>query len=62
MAEIDERQASVRAAGTSLTAFVALTDQVDSKQAASQVFQVQEVARHSRVRTAALDGDMSGTR
>lgn len=59
MAEIDERQASMRAAGTSLTAFVALADQVDSKQAAAQVFQAQEVARHTKVRTAALDGDVS---
>ncbi|MHA6512280.1 HNH endonuclease signature motif containing protein [Tessaracoccus sp. Z1128] len=57
--EANRAQASMRAAGTPLTSFLAVTEQRDAKEAAAKVFQARDVAAHSQVKQAALDGDVS---
>lgn len=57
--EANRAQASMRAAGTPLTSFLAVSEQRDTKEAAAQVFQARDVAAHSHVKQAALDGEVS---
>ena len=57
--EANRAQASMKAAGTPLTSFLAVSEQRDAKEAAAQVFQARDMATHSQVRQAALDGEVS---
>ena len=57
--EANRAQASMRAAGTPLTSFLAVSEQRDAREAAAQVFRASDVAAHPQVKQAALDGDVS---
>ncbi len=57
--EANRAQASMRAAGTPLTSFLAVSEQRDAKEAAAQVFQARDMPTHPQVTKAALDGEVS---
>ncbi|MHA6511248.1 HNH endonuclease signature motif containing protein [Tessaracoccus sp. Z1128] len=57
--EANRAQASMKSAGTPLTSFLAVSEQRDTREAAAQVFQARDLATHSQVRQAALEGDVS---
>ncbi len=57
--EVSQSQASMAATGTPITSLIALDEDRDSTDAARQVFQARDVARHEAVKQAALAGTLS---
>lgn len=58
--EVNRDQASMKAAGTPLTSFLAVDEQLESRRAAAEVFRARDVAARPAVRDAALNGQVSG--